>query len=374
MKRYFDVVPLSTLCTIKSGKSDTKDAVVDGQYAFFDRSKTIKKSSRYLYDCEALIVPGEGAEFLPKHFVGKFDLHQRAYALFDFSTSIHVRYLYFYLHHRDDYLPAVAVGATVKSLRMRHFEQFPIAVTSFPEQQRIVGILDEAFAGIATAKANAKKNLQNARDLFDSHLNAVFSRRGEGWRESTIGEVCTLKSGNSVSQNLERQVGEIPYLKVSDMNIDGNEDKITTSSRFLRRADVKDNAIIPPGATIFPKRGGAILTNKKRITALAVCADLNIMAVVPTALIDPAVLYLYFLKLDMRSLGSGSSIPQVNNYDVAPLPISFPESLLAQQELALQLNSLRTQTQRLARVYEQKLAALDVLKRSLLHQAFTGQL
>ncbi len=97
---------MGQLCSIKSGKSDTKDAVEDGEYAFFDRSRTVKKSRRYLYDCEALIIPGEGTEFLPKHFIGKFDLHQRAYALNDFSNLIDPRFLYYFLHHMSDLLSA----------------------------------------------------------------------------------------------------------------------------------------------------------------------------------------------------------------------------------------------------------------------------
>ena len=172
MKNGWKIVPMGKLCSISSGESDTQDAVADGPYAFFDRSKTIKRSSRFLYDCEALIIPGEGKEFLPKHFEGKFDLHQRAYALFDFLPELDVRFLYHLLHHRSDYFPSVAVGATVKSLRRRHFEDLPVPVPPLAEQQRIVGLLDEAFEGLATAKANAEKNLQNARALFESHLQS----------------------------------------------------------------------------------------------------------------------------------------------------------------------------------------------------------
>ena len=65
-----------------------------------------------------------------------------------------------------------------------------VPVPPLAEQQRIVGILDEAFAGIATAKANAEKNLQNARALFESHLQSVFTQRGKGWVEKTLGDVC----------------------------------------------------------------------------------------------------------------------------------------------------------------------------------------
>jgi type I restriction enzyme S subunit len=80
-------------------------------------------------------------------------------------------------------------GATVDRISIKEFPSFPIAMPPLPEQQRIVGILDEAFDGIATAKANAEKNLQNAHALFESHLQAVFTHRGEGWAEKPLGEM-----------------------------------------------------------------------------------------------------------------------------------------------------------------------------------------
>ncbi|MBK7675881.1 MAG: restriction endonuclease subunit S [Candidatus Accumulibacter sp.] len=235
-------------------------------------------------------------------------------------------------------------------------------------------ILDAAFDGIATAKANAEKNLQSARALFESHLQSVFTERGEGWVEASIEDVCTLKSGTSVSVSLEKSEGEIPYVKVSDMTYAGNETEIVASSRYLDMADIGKNAVFPTGTTIFPKRGGAILTNKKRLTALPICADLNIMGVIPSSNLLPRLLYFYFLNVDMRLIGSGSSIPQINNYDIAPLKISFPESQGDQENIVEQLESLAEETQRLETIYQQKLTALDDLKKSLLHRAFSGQL
>ena len=370
----WQTVPMGELCSIQSGKSDTKDAVADGPYAFFDRSKAIKRSSRFLRDCEALIIPGEGAEFLPRHFVGKFDLHQRAYALFDFSSRIEVRYLYHYLHHVADYFPRVAVGATVKSLRLRHFDQLPVRLTDAASQGRIVAILDEAFEGIATAKANAQKSLQNARELFELQLSVALRHGGKGWVEESIGDVCTLRSGTTVPVELERPAGDVPYVKVAEMTLTANRNGVTTSIRFLNRADIKPSWLIPAGAVIFPKRGGAILTNKKRLALVDMCADLNIMSVIPSDRVTAEFLYLYFLTVDMRKLGTGSSIPQINNYDIAPLPISFPASRAMQAEVTEALRSAESGCQALAAIYERKLVALDVLKKSLLHQAFTGAL
>jgi type I restriction enzyme, S subunit len=73
---------------------------------------------------------------------------------------------------------------------------FELVIPPIPEQQRIVGILDEAFEGIAKARANAEKNIQNARALFESYLQSVFTKRGKGWQESTIQELCVIGDGN----------------------------------------------------------------------------------------------------------------------------------------------------------------------------------
>src|SRR3989339_1087492 len=136
---------LGEVCDISTGKSNANEAIENGDYAFFDRSKIIKKSSRFLFDCEALIIPGEGAEFFPRYYSGKFDLHQRAYALFKFDKNVDIRFVEYYLIFDHKYFERVAVGATAKSLRLRHFQDLGIPFPPLPEQHRIVKILDEVF-------------------------------------------------------------------------------------------------------------------------------------------------------------------------------------------------------------------------------------
>lgn len=246
--------------------------------------------------------------------------------------------------------------------------------TSIPEQQRIVAMLDEAFAGLATATANAEKNLKNARELFNGYLDSFFARKGAGWIEKTIGEICELKSGTTVDKKLERAAGDIPYLKVADMTFAGNGERIFSSSRFLNNKDVKAAQIMPVGTTIFPKRGGAILTNKKRLTAVPICADLNIMGVLPSDTILPELMFMYFLSVDMRELGSGSSIPQINNYDIAPLKICFPEHEDAQAKAVREFEEYQAATKELEGAYRRKLDDLIDLKQSILQKAFSGEL
>jgi type I restriction enzyme S subunit len=99
--------------------------------------------------------------------------------------------------------------------------------------------------------------------------------------EYELNDVVDLKSGTTVSNKLERVTGDVAYIKVSGMNLEGNEIKITNSNMFLNYEDINVNHILPIGTTIFPKRGGAIATNKKRITDIPLCIDLNTMGAIP---------------------------------------------------------------------------------------------
>ena len=180
MNQNWKLKKLGEVCEISTGKSNTEDAVGDGEFAFFDRSKTIKKSSRYLFDCDAIIVAGEGQTFSPKFYSGKFDLHQRAYAIFNFNKNVSVQYVYKYLIHFHKYFEEVAVGATAKSLRLRHFQDLPVPIPPLHEQQYIVAILDEIFSVIAKAKTNAEQNLKNTRELFEGYLQEVLTDKKMG--------------------------------------------------------------------------------------------------------------------------------------------------------------------------------------------------
>ena len=131
---------LGNLSTITTGTSNREDSILDGEYTFFDRSQDIRASNKYLFDKEAIIVPGEGQEFIPKYYKGKFDLHQRTYAIFDFD-NITGKYLYYHILSDDKYLRSQAVGSTVKSLRLPMFQSMPIKLPCIEEQTKIANFL-----------------------------------------------------------------------------------------------------------------------------------------------------------------------------------------------------------------------------------------
>ena len=131
---------MGEIATITNGDSNVQDAVTEpkeGMYPFFDRSEDIKYLPTFLFDKEALIYPGEGAEFMPRYIKGKFALHQRCYAIFDFKDIVNVQFLYFYLKTQNSYFIRNAVGSTVPSLRLDTFQKLKVIIPPKVMQRKV---------------------------------------------------------------------------------------------------------------------------------------------------------------------------------------------------------------------------------------------
>ena len=131
---------MGDIATITNGNSNVQDAIAEvkeGLYPFFDRSEDIKFLPTFLFDKEAIIYPGEGADFMPRYFKGKFALHQRCYAIFDFNEIINAQFLYFYLRTKNSYFIRNAVGSTVPSLRLDTFQKLKVVIPSKNTQHSV---------------------------------------------------------------------------------------------------------------------------------------------------------------------------------------------------------------------------------------------
>jgi|GEM_PF-43582 len=245
---------------------------------------------------------------------------------------------------------------------------------SLPEQRRIVAILDDAFDAIATAKANAEKNLKNARELFESHLQAVFAQRGEGWVEKRLDEIGTTQTGSTPKFSEKESYGAfIPFIKPADFNTDGSlvYDKDGLSEAGLQRARVvKAYSVLMVciGATI----------GKTGFSDRDVTTNQQINALTPRDEISHKFLYYHMITDDFQRRVMDSSaqatLPIINKSRWSSLTANFPPAQSEQKRLVATLDALLEETQRLASLYQQKLAALDELKKSLLHKAFAGEL
>ena len=220
-------------------------------------------------------------------------------------------------------------GVAQKNMSTEWLKEYPIPSFSMDKQMEIASIFDKIDDLIARRKEQVRNMDQAVKSRF-IELFGDQTANPYAWQQTSIGACCTLKSGTSLPADKENEGGAIPYVKVGDMNYPGNEQYITTSSRFVSE-QTAGTGVFPVGTVVFPKRGGAIGTNKKRLTRLPICADLNVMGVTAGRRLTPQYLMAYFNTVDLGTLNNGSSVPQINNKDIAPLLICIPPMALQEQ-------------------------------------------
>jgi type I restriction enzyme S subunit len=294
----------------------------------------------------------------------------------------------FHFLSREDFRNegAQRMGGAVGQQRVpkEFVEGYEIPVPPLAEQQRIVGVLDEAFAGLATAQAHAARNLQNARALFESHLQSVFTHRGKGWVEKPLGDICdflngfAFKSGDAVPES-QTQLVRMGNLYGNRLDLDRSpvfypDDFAAEYSRYvLGEGDIIMSLTGTTGkedygfAVRIPDCGHTLLMNQRIMKFDAIRQDI----------IDDGYLLHYmrsrcFLDV-LYPTANGTRQANLSSVTMKSLPVPMP-ALSEQKRIVTQLDALAAETQRLTRLYEQKQAALAALKKSLLHQAFTGEL
>ena len=264
----------------------------------------------------------------------------------------------------------------------RHYKllkELEMAYPARPEQQRIVGILDEAFEGIATAKANAEKNLLNARDLFESHLQTVFTQHGEGWVEKNkeLEELCELivDCEHKTAPTQDEGVPSIrtPNIGKGKLLLDGvYRVSEVTYRKWTRRAEPQ------PGDLIFareaPAGNVAIIPDN-----LKVCLGQRTVLIRPRHdVFEPEFLAFLLLQPAMQQKlldhTRGATVQHVNMKDIRALDVGGIPPTAIQRAIVSTVREVSHGQERLEALYQQKLAALDDLKKSLLRQAFSGQL
>ena len=246
-------------------------------------------------------------------------------------------YLYYTLIYFNDDIKDKGRGATFKEISKKVTESISIPVPPMETQEQIVAELDQINDLIAKNRELLSQLDALAQSLFyDTFGDPITNPKG--FPIKTLKDVCILKSGDSSANRLPD--GKVPYVKVGDMNLLENKQGILTSSKFVNIGN-KTKLLFPIGTTIFPKRGGAILTNKKRLTKVQICCDLNIMGAIPQN-IHPLYLYFFFLEKDFSELVDGSTVPQINNTDIYPLKIQVPP-LALQEEFASKVEAIEAQ-------------------------------
>ena len=306
-------------------------------------------------------------------------LNQRVCRLQNFSDELSAKFLSYGINKYLQDIEDVTGFTTVKHISASQIKNIEFPLPPIPEQQRIVAILDQAFADIEKARANAEKNLKNARELFDSYLNQVFSQRGEGWIEKEWGDLCSFVRGpfgGSLKKSMFKESGYTVFEQkhaihdhIEQFRYFIDEDKFLEMKRFK----------VIPGEMIMSCSGVTL----GRVSVIPDGA--------PQGIINQALLKLtpkdgtdiHFIKYWIRSPifqeiifkdSGGAAQPNVPAAKLLKvIKLSIPN--IAHQHIVVnKIQSFLEINQELIKVYETKLKSLDELKKSLLQKAFAGEL
>lgn len=396
MKQGWEVKKLADVCIVERGSSprpikkyftanengvnwikigDTKG--VD-KYIYSTKEKiTIEGARKSRYVKEGDFILSNSMSF-GRPYIMKTDgyIHDGWFVL-RLHKFIDTEYFYHLLSSPNvqEQIQSLAAGAIVKNISGDLVKRVNIAYPTLPEQQRIVAILDEVFAAIAKAKANAERNLKNARELFESYLQSVFENKGEGWEEKTLGEICIVERGSSprpIIKYFTNNSDGVNWIKIGDTKgidkyIYSTKQKITKegalNSRFVDVNDFILSNSMSYGKPYIMKTQGYI-------------HDGWFVLRLPQNIDTEFFWYLLSSQYTMNqfiSLAAGAIVKNISGDLVKKTVLPIPP--LRHQKLIVQkLNLISTETKKLETIYQHKLNDLEELKKSVLQKAFKGEL
>ena len=277
----------------------------------------------------------------------------------------------------NDEIYSLARGTAQKNLNVNAFKKVQLSYpTSLEEQKQIVAKLDQCFEAIDKAKANAAKNLENAKELFQSKLNEIFSQKGEGWVEVVLNEIGETQTGTTPpTKDISNYGDYIPFVKPPHFSPDGS---INTGSSMLSKSGLEKGRLFQSNSVLMVCIGATI--GKTGFSTVPVSSNQQINCLTPKKEYNPKLFYYGlispFVQRQVIEIGSGSqaTLPIINKSKWSKLRINIPTERSAQDVIVQLLDDLKQKTQSLESKYQQELNSLEELKKSILQKAFKGEL
>jgi len=296
------------------------------------------------------------------------------------KENVDSKFLNYQILSLNDEIYSLGRGTAQKNLNMDEFKKLNFSYPqNLSEQKRIVAKLDECFEAINTARANVEKNLNNAKELFQSQLNQFFSQKGEGWVEKKLGDIASFRNGlnftkNSDGENIKivgvkdfQQNYWIPFDELDEVIIDG----VLSQIDYLEKNDI-----------ITVRSNGNPNLIGRCILASEVHDKTSHSGFTIRIRLESEDLFSSFLCYYLKSQkarkelvesGTGVNIKSLNQQTLSSIYVTYP-NLFEQKSLVQKIDRLKSQTQSLESNYQQELDALDELKKSILQKAFNGEL
>ena len=394
MKQGWEIKPLSDVCNLFTDGNwiESKDQSIEGirllqtgnirQGEYFDKSDKAKFISEETFKrlkCTEVLVGDILVSRLPEP-VGRSciipDINSKMITAVDCTiirTNEHLlpellRYYQLSKRYLND-VDSKTTGTTRNRISRKNLGTIEIPIPPLNEQKRIVAKLDECFEAIDKARANVEKNLNNAKELFQSKLNEIFSQKGDGWVEKKLSDIGKSSMCKRIFKNETSSEGEIPFYKIGTFG--KNPDAYITKTLYDEyRSKYR-----------FPKKGDILISASGTIGRTVVYdgepayyQDSNIVWIDndETQVLNRFLYHSY--KVVKWGEEEGATIKRLYNSNLEKIKIRYPQSTDHQKEIINDIDNLISKTQSLESNYQQELDALDELKKSILQKAFNGEL
>ena len=307
---------------------------------------------------------------------GRALLNQRVCKLTGFAYELLPRFLYYGINKYLKEIEDQTAYTTVKHLSSKSIKAIDFPLPPFEEQQRIVAVLDEAFEGLARARAHAEANLQNARELFEASLRSVFHNTETGWPMITLPEVC-VDFGRGKSKHRPRNEaslygGNIPFIQTGYLS--DADHFVTEFSQTYTERGLAQSKLWPAGTVCIAIVGATI--GESGILDFDACFPDSVIGMTADRNRADAE-YIEFLlqsfKAELKEAGKGSARDNINLATFKDRHFPIPD-VATQKTIAEKLMELSREANSLSVRYQEKLNDLDDLRQSLLQKAFAGEL
>jgi len=386
MKKLWEIKNLGDICEVLDSrrKPITKKDRIEGEYPYYGATGILSYVHNFIFNEKLVLIGEDGAKWLSGDntaFIvdGKCWVNNHAHVIRPNRKIVLDEWIVYFLYVSD--LTPYISGMTVPKLNQEKMRAIEIPVPPISEQKEIVTILDKAFSDIAKAKDNAEKNLKNAKELFESYLQNIFTNKGDGWEEKQIQEITTIINGYAFASKDFSSTNTIKSIKITNVGV---KEFVKEKDNYLPekfKESLKEYQV---------KKGSIVIALTRTIISaglkVAVVPDIydgalinqRVAALVSNEkLVNQDFLYNYLTTDSVAKyvLAHVNALmqPNLSITDLKNLPVPCP-SLNEQRLVVEKLNTLSSETKKLENIYQQKIKDLEELKKSILQKAFNGEL
>lgn len=288
-------------------------------------------------------------------------------------NTLSSEYLFYFSSTLKEKLLNTSGKTTIDFISMTKLKNFDIPLPPLPEQQKIVAILDEAFGAIERAKANTKRNLTHAKELFESYLQSVFENKCEGWEEKKLGDVCKTGAGGTPLKSHKDYYldGTIPWLRSGEVD----KKNILQCELYITQKGLKNSSakLFPINSVLIAMYGAT--AGQVGILRFECSTNQAVCGILPNDNFIPEFIYYKFMagKDTLVKQAVGGAQPNISQIKIKNTLVPAI-SIQTQKTIVKKLDTLSEQTKALEKIYQQKINDLDELKKSILQKAFNGEL